>query len=354
MDMIGSLQISNYKSIKKVDLDCRRINVLVGEPNVGKSNILEALDLSYLSWMLAADVNNELSGHELIDIKKYFRVNNVADLFNDGDVSKPIIISHPGYSTDTKLSFKEDENYSVNTHPKLSSFEIRSGGNHTLFDKDFKPTETQQFFSSPIQPFRFKESNDFHDNGNYISKLMAPYGNNLLEVIKHNASFRVLISELITGFGLELNIDSSNHRLFVQRKISPGIVYNMKYESIADTLRRIIFYVAAIRHNSAQVITLEEPDAHSFPKFVSLLADELIENSKNQFFIATHSPYLLNNLIENTPEEDLSVFVCGFDKEKGTTAKRLSGTELSELLDYGVDIFFNINRYLDDGVEHSS
>ena len=124
--------------------------------------------------------------------------------------------------------------------------------------------------------------------------------------------------------------------------------------TLSDTLKRVIFYSAVIRHNNAAVITLEEPDTHSFPKFVSFLSDEIIENNRNQFFIATHNPYLLNNLIENTPVGELAVFVCGFDKSRGTYANKLTNEDISELLDYGVDIYFNINRYLNDRVDHNS
>ena len=42
---IRELQINNFKSIKDIKLDCSRINLIVGKPNVGKSNILEALSL---------------------------------------------------------------------------------------------------------------------------------------------------------------------------------------------------------------------------------------------------------------------------------------------------------------------
>ncbi len=187
-----------------------------------------------------------------------------------------------------------------------------------------------------------------------MNRLESPFGNNLLEVIKYNPDFREFIGKLIAEFGSEFNIDSVSHTLTIQKKISPGIVYNMKYEALADTLRRIIFYIAAIRHGEGAVITLEEPATHSFPKFVSLLADQIIEKTDKQFFIATHNPYLLSNLIENTTATDRSIFICGFDKEKGTYVNRLSDTDLSELLDYGVDIFFNINRYLNDGVKHSA
>ena len=38
--MIRTLEIKNFKSIKELRLDCRRINIFIGEPNTGKSNIL--------------------------------------------------------------------------------------------------------------------------------------------------------------------------------------------------------------------------------------------------------------------------------------------------------------------------
>jgi len=41
--MIGSVQIQNYKSIRDLKFDAKRVNVFIGEPNTGKSNIVEAL-----------------------------------------------------------------------------------------------------------------------------------------------------------------------------------------------------------------------------------------------------------------------------------------------------------------------
>jgi AAA15 family ATPase/GTPase len=43
--MIEELEIVNFKSIKNLRLRCKRVNLLIGEPNTGKSNILEALGL---------------------------------------------------------------------------------------------------------------------------------------------------------------------------------------------------------------------------------------------------------------------------------------------------------------------
>jgi hypothetical protein len=353
MEMIRHLEIENYKSIKHLTLNCNRVNVIIGEPNVGKSNILEALDLSYLSSMLHQSSSNINAGKEAIDVKKYFRVSKVRDLFRLGDTTQSIKISHPGFSNGTQLNYIQ-ENDLLNRGEVKNYFEISAGGSFTQFDNDFISNKLTGFFGSPIDPYRYKEDIEFHDTGNYMDTLMPPFGNNLIEVIDSHKDFLTLIVDLVEPFGLEVILDVSNHKLLFQKKISVGAAYLIEYNSLADTLRRVIFYTAAIRYTGGYVVTLEEPDAHSFPKFVSFLADEIIENNNKQFFVATHSPYLLNNLIENTPKNELAVFVCGFDKENGTTARKLSDQDLSELLDYGVDIFFNINKYSDDRVEHNS
>jgi AAA15 family ATPase/GTPase len=43
--MIKNLDIKNFKSIKHLELDCKRVNVFIGKPNTGKSNILESIGL---------------------------------------------------------------------------------------------------------------------------------------------------------------------------------------------------------------------------------------------------------------------------------------------------------------------
>ena len=347
--MIQNLHISNYKSIDQLDIRCRRINILIGEPNSGKSNILEALDLSYLSWMLGINEDNKKTDKELINLKKFFRVNKVADMFHLGNLSTPISINHPNFSYGSKIEYQHDKNSDKNF------FEFYTDGQFTNFDNDFSPIPPLQFYSSPIVPYRYKSDIQFHDEENYIQRLMPPFGNNLAKVIYHNSDIQKLASDFGKEHGFDLNIDKSNNNISLQLRISQGLVYSLPYEAMADTFRRILFYTAAVKYASGSVITLDEPDTHAFPPYVSFLADEIIKQTQTQFFIATHNPYLLNTFIENTPLEELSVFIISFDKKnKCTLAKELNSKDLSELLDYGVDIFFNLNRYSDGNVEYSS
>ncbi|MDQ2751970.1 MAG: ATP-binding protein, partial [Bacteroidota bacterium] len=195
----------------------------------------------------------------------------------------------------------------------------------------------------------------FHDTGNYINLLMPPFGNNLAQVIRHNADMQELIKNFASDNGFEFNINTATDDINLLLRLNEGLVYTLPFEALADTFKRILFYIAAIRHNNAFVITLDEPDTHAFPKYVSLLADEIIDQTDRQFFITTHNPYLFGELIEKTPINELAVFICGFNKfEKATFAKRLSNEDVAELVGYGVDIFFNLNPYLNEDIQHSS
>ncbi len=79
--MITKLSISNFKSIRQLDLDCKKVNLFIGEPNTGKSNILEALAL--LSWC---------GGPEQTSLSSYVRLESTQNLFYDQLLDEPVEI----------------------------------------------------------------------------------------------------------------------------------------------------------------------------------------------------------------------------------------------------------------------
>jgi AAA15 family ATPase/GTPase len=370
MEMIKHLQIKNYKSIKQLDLDCNRINVFVGRPNVGKSNILEALALDQLSSFMQ---QNQLSDstkkpQTKIDFKNIFRVAEARNLFHSYETDNPIELKF-----DFSLgSFDNYPRLKIEHVPGEDVFLWKREGAHlstTAFTKAFDPIvgdvvidtmtkhtiDSKIGYSSKINYYDFNgrvyEEGLYHNEGGY-PQLLSPYGNNILSIIERLPLLRKKIGEIFHDTGFDFVLDKVEGNLKIQRNEN-GIIFSVPYISIADTLQRLVFYLCAIESNQYGRILLEEPEVHSFPPFVSYLADEIIESS-NQFFIVTHSPYLLTELIEKS-DNDVSIFACGYDTLNfNTTARKLTDSDLSELLDYGVDIFFNINGYSDDKVEHSS
>ncbi len=83
-NFIKNLEIKNFKSIKHLSLDCKRVNVFIGKPNVGKSNILEALGL--LGWW---DFGFK-DFHKRKFYEKTIRYKNTAELFYDSSIKDSI------------------------------------------------------------------------------------------------------------------------------------------------------------------------------------------------------------------------------------------------------------------------
>ncbi|KAF5418004.1 MAG: DNA replication and repair protein RecF [Candidatus Methanogaster sp.] len=76
--MIKNLEIKNFKSIKHLELDCKKINLFIGEPNTGKSNILEALGI--------------LSFNPQTKLEEIVRFERMSNLFYDENLDDEIKI----------------------------------------------------------------------------------------------------------------------------------------------------------------------------------------------------------------------------------------------------------------------
>lgn len=92
-------------------------------------------------------------------------------------------------------------------------------------------------------------------------------------------------------------------------------------------------------------IFLEEPENNLFPPTQAGLTNWIIDLANgehaNSFFIATHSPYVLGELLKNkTP---MGLFFI-YEKEGSTIVKTATNEDMQNIYDYGVDAFFNIEN----------
>ncbi len=86
---IKQLEIRNFKSIREIDLACNRVNLIIGEPNVGKSNILEAISL----------YSSQYSKNDSKALSEFVRYEKIKDLFYDQDLNLNIQVnSNPGFN----------------------------------------------------------------------------------------------------------------------------------------------------------------------------------------------------------------------------------------------------------------
>jgi AAA domain, putative AbiEii toxin, Type IV TA system len=175
--------------------------------------------------------------------------------------------------------------------------------------------------------------------------LTPPYGNNLNLVLNRLSELRSLFGDWLRPYNLRLAIDQASQSLKVL-KDKGDQVFILPISSIADTLQRIIFYKTAIRSNQNSVLLFEEPEAHAYPQYISEFTQDVINSTTNQFFIVTHSPYVVADFIEDDEAfDDLAIFMVDF-KDGQTVTRPLSREELIRVRRYGIDLFFNGDQFL--------
>ena len=74
---------------------------------------------------------------------------------------------------------------------------------------------------------------------------------------------------------------------------------------------------------------------------------DVIEAKTNQFFIVTHSPFVVNEFLEYEHlRRETAIYLFDY-KNNQTTVKRLSDEEMNEVYEYGIDLFYNIESFLE-------
>jgi len=324
--MIETLSIRNFKSIRELDLDCRRVNVLIGEPNTGKTNILESLALR--------------SAGCLLRFGEVLRVAAYADLHFDQDVTNELRVALNG----SPMLFRAE------AETIEARFEQPNGGAHQAYRLN-KHLEVQpntislgdDRFGESISYYLFKALTEFPgEDGNVLS---APFGENLFRLLYSNKPARVAASSFFENTGFRLNLDVSENKLKVS-KLADELLISLPYHGCSETLRRMIFFSLALGTNAKQILAFDEPEANAFPPYTKTLAERIaLDDQGNQFFLTTHSPYMLDALLSKTPASELNVVLCRLENFE-TKAVPLNQDQIDQIKEWSMDAFFNFDRLL--------
>jgi len=341
MYKINNIEIYNFKSIKHQRIDgCNKINLFIGYPNVGKSNVLEALGLY------------SLPAFETLNLKDAVRIDNIPNLFFNGNVENSIqVVINESVDLDIRYSRTGGLNLicrdvTLTNEDEYFKYHIKNDLTFKKETRQLVPLYSHNYFG-PIFKYNFNTiSTGKIQNGSIYNKLSVPNGSNLYSFINYNEELKSEVKDLLERFQLSLVFDQATQSMKVLKKINEENLFIVPFDLIADTLQRLIFYKAAIISNENSVLLFEEPEAHMFPPYIKKLTTDILLDESNQFFIATHSPYVLNEFIENSGD-DLSVYLVDY-KNGETVIKLLSKEKLNEVREFGVDLFFNLEDYLND------
>jgi len=321
--VIKNLGIRNFKSIKDLKLECRRINLFIGEPNTGKSNILETLGL-------ASHVNYG-------KLTEFVRLEIMPNLFYDENLEEDITINFDDRALEVKF---EKVGLFVGTYKQADISE-------TIFsyDYDISGSASHNPYLGTFKFYRFKVQKFF--SSKEPSFLLPPCGVNFLAILVTRKELRKLVKEIFERYGLRVVLKPQENKIEVQKEVEDTL-FSYPYSLVSDTLQRIIFHLVAIESNTNSVMVFEEPEAHAFPYYTKVLAEQIALDSKeNQYFISTHNPYILLSILEKSPRNDVAVFLTYFEDYQ-TKVMPLSENGKKEILEAEAGVFFDLERLLKD------
>lgn len=332
--MINHLSIKNFKSIRELELQCKRVNVFLGEPNAGKSNLLESIGL------FSCEENG---------VGEVIRMGNFTDLFFNQEVTNAIHVDTDAFSVKVVFEGTSRTRFLFNARGVLSDMsEIKTEifYDNIIADRvNFTRTGSLGFFSGKVKYYKFSPNTESHYR--ISGPLVPPFGSNLFAVLLTNKEVKETVSEIIRSTGYRLVLKPTEGKIEIQKE-KDGVVYSFPYTVVSDTLKRIIFYVAAMDSNKESILIFEEPEANTFPFFTNQLAEKIAADESNQYFLVTHNPYLLQTLIQKTPTEDLQVNIC-YTHDFETKVKQLeSPSGIEEMISLDSSVFFNFDQFIDE------
>jgi AAA15 family ATPase/GTPase len=341
--MIDELQIQLFKSIKKLEINPGRVNVFIGKPNAGKSNILEALTL------LGLDLE------EIKDIpKEQIRYTDTLSLLYDQNLKNDILdaqlMAAIKMGTEARKFILEPRRNSKNFDLRLLCGNQRLTG---VLPEFFYYASPKGGISggphhppppiSNIKKYQFRYIPTEQMDGSLFA--LAPDGSNLWNVVRHNSFLKEFSNGFFKEYGLNILFDEKNDKLDII-KISGDSYYRVDFSMTPDTFQRMLYYLAAIESNKNAVILFEEPESQSYPPYIQMLAERIVDDKDNQYFITTHSPFIVEKMLERAGNDDdgIKFFVTYFEDYQ-TKVHELTKEEIDRVITNGIDLFFNTKAF---------
>src|SRR5438552_13048838 len=307
--MLTPVRLKNFKSIRALEFDARRVNLFVCEPNTGKSNIVEAL--AFFSFGIADK------------LQEILRFKSTADLFFDQKINVPLEVEIGEWKM--SLQFRDI----------IFQGLFSSGAVKGTFTMTHQGVVSWTEPPAPIRYYKFRPGTLFSNAKPGL--LNPPFGDNLVAVLYTNEQLRKRIGDIVRSKGFRLQLKPTDNELLISKDVDDEL-YSYPWMSVSDTLRRIAFLMAILETNRDATLLLDEPEAHTFPFYTKYLAERIALDESNQFFITTHNPYLLASIVEKTLMKDLAVFVTRMENFE-TKLDLVPEKKLPELLELGSDAF---------------
>lgn len=342
--MITRIEIAGYKSIQKMAIDLKPINILLGGNGVGKSNFVSLFSL--IRNIYNKNLQNYIKTKGGADSFLFFgkkQTNEIKLTLTFGTIAEPTNQFALRLAEAQDALFVKSISTSFYTYGKWHPKDFESN----VYESNFANINQSQAFYVNKRLVEF-DVYHFHDTGDksplkglgdlHDNRQLRRDGSNIAAFLyllketepKHFKRIEMTIQSIAPFFDQFIlqpsKLNESKIQLEWKEKGYPDHYFN-GYHLSDGTLRFICLATLLMQPNPPKTIIIDEPELGLHPVAINKLAALVRKASENtQVIMSTQSI----NLIDNFDPED--VIVADRDKE-GTVFQRLNSEELKTWLE---------------------
>lgn len=323
--MLEKIRIKNFKSIKNVDIECNEsFNVIIGENNVGKTSIFEAIHL----WKICYDACIQKRD------KKSFYATSKNILFSDNEYLR-IFEDKDLVNVDLYKNCKDIEIELVIKYNDVAynlGFQITKvlGLDNAYLQTSYIDKNEFNDFSNEVKMSEFNLTNvliicESRPTANIVAKEPYMYKSQVIDKISRGKGYEVLRNKIIKSAHVkELIEEHITNVMGADCKFQEVDKENKTYIRLLVNGTNIlsqgsgflqiaeIFSSLEYIHAGMYILLIDEPDSHLHMALQKSLINELRNIENSQTFVITHN----DKFISYIPDEEI-LFISTNGKESG-------------------------------------
>ncbi|MDP4093939.1 MAG: AAA family ATPase [Bacillota bacterium] len=331
--MLDKLKIRNFKSIKQMEIECNnQFNVIIGENNIGKTTIFEAIHL----WKICYDAciqKRDKKSFYATSKNIPFSDNEYLRIFEDKD-----LVNNELYRNSKDIEIELTIKY-CNEVYKLG-FQVSKvlGLDNAYLQTSYIDKNEFNRFSNTVKNSEFNLTNiliicESRPIANIVSKEPYMYKSQVLDKISRGKGYEVLRNKIIkTPQTKELIENHISNVMGNECKFSEVDKENKTYIRLLINGTNIlsqgsgflqiaeIFSSLEYINAGMYILLIDEPDSHLHMSLQKSLISELRSIENSQTFVITHN----HKFISNVPDDEI-LFIDNKRKEAGIINHLQSG-----------------------------
>jgi len=322
---ISQIEIGNFRSIHRQRFKADNVNILLGENDVGKSNVLHALNLFFQPTKRAnfSDVHSDIESR-LLSIKVTFEITDKNIIPNDihSHIYDNYLVIHRKHPIHKNPKYYDKKGKQIDLTRLRRFFRdrfiyiptIRDAAQHEKI-----VTLIHELIENPSEYLGKTVSEEAEKATRRLDKYMAKHLKDFTTLLCKNLN----TEDVKITFAPDVDEILSLAKIRIGRKEFVGRLQS-RGQGIQSLTLINLYRAMAKKASGFKVLALEEPEAHLHPNLLRSFAQDIFSNTEDmQIFLTTHSPFIvdqakLSNIVRIVARDSKTIFI---------KPKKISGVE---------------------------